>query len=605
MNDVKLPIPWIDQWGAGANAYRDDCFDASLGMALGYMKILGNLTVDDIANLLPPVGGLSCGDGAKVAGWFGVNAQVETLTATSILSHLDAGRVVIPLLLSTDISERQDRGVYQHFWCIIGHTADGLSLYINDPDRLYGTTYGAGMVIPVAEMLKSIADATDITGKTSQGVVIYGQFPVSIDHVAKVLSSGTRVRSQPSLNATVFEGLPAATEVNVLGEAPVPAGSKTDGTYHVWYRCQAPFKGTHVYGWIAGDLLTQVAPPEQPVYMYTTTRLNLRSAMFINPANPTDNVITIMPANTRVRVMPGSQGVPGGIPWVSVTTDSGQVGYCSKAYLSPNFTPPLPKPVGSGVKIGLHFLAGPNTGQFLDAVSQLAAAGKELTSCTIVNDSGTAIEVKKRSPKTFVVYRLEVGNPSDLTYNRGLSRIGLISSCPAGMDAYQFDNELPNSPEYHQGLMDGANQAGIKVCVGNWAVGTCPMQFDPATIAMLAQCARDKHYCAYHAYSSQKEPQGNQDMTFESEWYAMRWLPMLKQVPALMFVFNEYGNFTANFVGIQQMIALMTQFNSMLQPYAANVVGANYWSEGGQFSGWTRSSIDAGLLAFVQWRLAQ
>lgn len=600
MNDVKLPVLWIDQWGPFANAFRDDCMDASLAMVFHYLNIAGNLTVDDIANLLPPVGGLSVEDGAKIAAWFGVDARVETLTSDSIYAHLDAGRVIIPLLLSTDISERQDRGVFQHFWCIIGHTADG-SVYVHDPDRLYGTTYGAGLIIPMAEMLKSIADATDVTGKHSQGLVIYGQFPVSIDHVAVVKSAGTRVRSAPGLNASIFEGLPLSTQVNVLAEAPTPAGSQADGTYHLWYRCQAPFKGTHIYGWIAGDLLAPLSTPEQPVYMYTTTRLNLRSAMALDPAN----VITVMPTNTRVKVAPGSPGVPGGIPWVSVTTDSGQVGYCSKAYLGPNPITPLPNPpAGNGVKVGLHFLSGPNTNQFLSAADTLAKAGKPLVSATIVNDAGTAQRLKVLSPSTFIVYRLEVGNPTSRDYKTGDSRLTLLDSCPSGMDVYQFQNEWGDAPDYYRGLMDAANQRGVKVTVGDWAVGTSPMQFDPPTIAMLNQCAHDGHYVNYHAYSSNKNPQGDHDLTFESEWFVMRWLAIAKQFPALNFVFGESGTFNANYLGSTQTLVLASQLNDMLKGYG-NVRGANFWTYGGQFSGWTRSSLDGALPDLVQWLLLQ
>lgn len=261
------------------------------------------------------------------------------------------------------------------------------------------------------------------------------------------------------------------------------------------------------------------------------------------------------------------------------------------------------------IKIGLHILPGPHTPDLLSMIGRLAHAGRPVPICTVVDDPDLANQIKLLSPKTIVVYRLDRrDNPTPTTSGKAWfdSRVG--DMLKAGQaDYWQFANEwwagIPPTAyaQFYIDLMSECTKIGRHCTVGDWNAGAIEDSDLPALKSMLEQAAAQRHIIDYHAYDSTKLPQGDQDMSFDSQWFDMRWVHWLVAYPSLRILFGECGNNDAKFLGVDQTLKLMQQFNDMLQPYPQALAGS-WWTFGGQGAwGWDQSSDDSILPKYEAW----
>lgn len=137
---MKLKVPYISQWGCGANESRDDCGPACLAMVLSSYGILE--TVDDVfrATGAAPDQLITFKQLIKSAKSFGLDLTSKTLTLETLKTYLANGYPIICLVNYRYMSGRQDKYDGPHFITAIGKTAH--RVIFHDPNRLRGNSYG-------------------------------------------------------------------------------------------------------------------------------------------------------------------------------------------------------------------------------------------------------------------------------------------------------------------------------------------------------------------------------------------------------------------------------------------------------------------------------
>ena len=590
MDDIKIPVPWDDQWGLGANAYKDDCFYAGLMMALQYHQIAAGLTIDMLSSLIPPIFGLSCENGAKVSIIRGLDARVETLTPQSIYDHLAAKRIVIPLVESTAFAEFQDKGVFEHFLVITGHTANG-DFYANDPNRLYGNTYGVGIILPVEAMVNGLAKAIDSNGKTSQGVIIYGRHDMTARTAAMVNNPfGLNVRVGPSTSSAIITELPDKSPIWLIEGNPISQGVYSFGFANI---------PGGAYGWVNLPFTTTDTSTPTPAALdaYTNSGgLRLRAA-----PNTSAAIKRVMDIHTPLTI------TAKGLVWDAVTvgTDSGWAAtqfITQGTYVPPQPAPTPPSPVVGTAQNFVGWFCFPDTPpSFFDMLARLAKAGRAVPIVTVLQDHGMADRIKTISPQTIVIFRYEDGNPGPNDSAQGwFDRLWPYLSQSSLADYYEFANEGMEDGaafvKFYNDLMDIAAQHHIHITVADLAMGngiTAEVQ------QLLGRIASEHHVLNYHQYS-QNSAAGDASMYPDVNDLELRWLPWLIGTVGVFVAGGECGTGNANFMGVDQTIALMKQFNAIMLRYAKFILGGGaWWCLGGHGGfGWDRSSCDAALGAY-------
>jgi lysozyme len=251
-----LDVPLIVQWGSTANTYVMDCGPSCIAMLLSWKGLLGSLTVNALARetaLASSDSGLSCSQVAALGISHGLDCTVEAgLTIERIQAHLAAGRAIVLLVRYGDIKGRQDTGdiTGYHFFVAVGD--DGANILVNDPDRLYGSTWGYRVAVPYAEIDKALANARDTSGLSRSGIVCQGVLAVAVDHQAETFGA-LNLRILPTMGAAVLTTMPGSATVNVLADAAVTANG------YVWVKVQYG----KLVGWCAQMYL--VMPTAYPV----------------------------------------------------------------------------------------------------------------------------------------------------------------------------------------------------------------------------------------------------------------------------------------------------------------------------------------------------
>jgi len=280
-----------------------------------------------------------------------------------------------------------------------------------------------------------------------------------------------------------------------------------------------------------------------------------------------------------------------------------------------SITPPVILPPTSKRNfVGWHILPGPNTSLLEACITRLAQAGKPCPIVTVVDDPQLANRIKASSPKTIVVYRYEdmtnpvAGEAAGTWWDHRAPGELLPSNSNWPPDYYQFANEWGEDWQsftaFYSQLMDIATSHKIRITVYDLPEGN-PNDFDKIHMGILAtKAANLGHVFNYHAYS-QPSAAGDASMYPDVQDLELRWLPWL-QGTNCKILFGEAGLGNANFLGPDNMIARMKEFNAIMLPYSSYIIGGgSWWTFGGEGAWkWDRSSCDSALAAYEAYVMA-
>ena len=236
-------------------------------------------------------------------------------------------------------------------------------------------------------------------------------------------------------------------------------------------------------------------------------------------------------------------------------------------------------------KIGLHLHTGDNAAACVQVYADCAKAGTPISAALVINNAALVNEIKRVSRETFVVGRFGVvGGQDDLPLipnnpeaNRTAGRARFVAryvACAA--DAYQVANEhydkahpawkVAAMGDFYIGVMEAAEALDAIVLVGDFGVGGPEDVHLPLLAPMLARAEVGGHILNYHGYCKP----GSDDITEESEWFAMRWQRIVKDYPTLRVFIGECGGYAKNPPTIMDMLKT---YNAMLAPFW-QVIGA-------------------------------
>jgi hypothetical protein len=178
-------------------------------------------------------------------------------------------------------------------------------------------------------------------------------------------------------------------------------------------------------------------------------------------------------------------------------------------------------------------------------------------------------------------------------------------------------SEVERWANWYMDYMRRASERGARVTFADLAVGNVgtPQAGEPNHLSalrpMLALGEQLGHVFNYHAYS---DPHNPYDMVTGAEWYAMRWLPWVKDYPRLRIVFGEagpidmkFGGPDVGFPGVEQTLEMWQQFQGMIEAAVqrgdlqrGQVIGAAWWTLGVD-PRWTRFDYAPALPALEEW----
>lgn len=319
----------------------------------------------------------------------------------------------------------------------------------------------------------------------------------------------------------------------------------------------------------------------------------------------------------------GAERFESGYTWLPVIVPAtGTVAWVAKEFLSdgsgPIVIPPPPPPPPGKAKIGFHIAGGHPPGNIIEIIQDMHNSGKPLPLILIVNHGWLCKEVKRVSPSTTVVYRPVLWDDNDNPYTRGwvsgewwMNRMWEhIAPYRQWFDYTQLDNEWYVIPSrstadmvpfnnFNVQLMQAANQRGIKILVGNIAVGNLDTWHEPALDGMFKFAAQYGHPFDYHMYGSQEV---NHSMLDRADLYAARWHRWAKKYPNLKFIFGEMGSFHGpRFVNADTTIRQMKESMQLIAPYANQVIGGAWWTLAGEPGGWGPDDFAPAVPAVVQY----
>lgn len=351
----------------------------------------------------------------------------------------------------------------------------------------------------------------------------------------------------------------------------------------------------------------------------TTAALNLRRGYGTDMP-----VIKVIPKDSAVEAEPLVSAVHGGLGWIAVRYQ-GLLGFAASQYVKLASTPAV---IGHPRRVGLHFAGASAPAGILDLASGLHGDNRWITSATICNDAGFLRNFRAVSPRTYIVWRPNVGavDANPLADGQWVDpKVWLekhwaeIEPHRGWFDAVQLANEFYNNQwsvgevqrygEWYAGLAVEADRRGVKVTVGDFAVGVVELDQWQYLDNMLRYAAANGHPLNYHMYSSPKAPY---DMAYEAEYYAMRWLFPAALYPALRVIGGEAGagNWDQGIghMDSARMRVMWAQVDTLIQEAItrraireAQIIGANWFTLAG-FSDWIRFGFD--LAAYKQYMLS-
>lgn len=253
-------------------------------------------------------------------------------------------------------------------------------------------------------------------------------------------------------------------------------------------------------------------------------------------------------------------------------------------------------------------------------LARLAAAGHPVPCVTVVNHDGLPAEIKRVSPSTVTVFRRVQGkddpSPESWGWPSGEDWAGHIehlngyvpgADFTQGANEWFTDNGRPASDfikfrDFALGWMNANTARGRHCTVLDLRPGHLEMNQFEVLRPVFAQAERQGHAINYHAYSSDKQ---NWDMTASAEYFALRWVPWLRDYPRLKIIFGEAGSYNSpRFRDAGTTIAMMQQLQGLLKPYAAQVIGACWWSLAGTPGDWAPDDWASALKAYEAWMMS-
>lgn len=308
----------------------------------------------------------------------------------------------------------------------------------------------------------------------------------------------------------------------------------------------------------------------------------------------TQNILTSLKKDVEV-VLPGGTASCDGIDWLRVITQNKMRGWMAKQYVAV-----------SEKLVGIH-AASRSNGDLLKLAGELSRAGYPIPLVVVISNPGLAEAIKQASPETVVVYRWVAGTDDVNPFNslkpdgtggvqHGRDWFNLLfyrhSQAPHA-DYHQMYNECSFQGNAQSGayadrvaqfeleLMQEADRFGVKVTVGNLAPGCLEEKhLTPLYRNMLSYAVEHGHAFNYHAYTSVND---DRTFAFESEWFAMRWVWLLRDFPTLKVLLGEAGHYHApRERGDADLVDRLNELNLLLQEQSAlgRYVRAAYWSSG-------------------------
>lgn len=335
--------------------------------------------------------------------------------------------------------------------------------------------------------------------------------------------------------------------------------------------------------------------------LVVSERLNLRSGPSIS-----EQKLRLLLAGELVEQL-GCEAVVGGKTWLQIrAAKDGLVGWAVADYLYVPLPPIVPNIRTKAV--GIHVAGSGDIGDLLGVAQRLHWAGTPIPLIVVVSDPGLCQRIKDVSPKTVVVYRWvassEDSGPFDnlkadgtgtvadpyLWYYRLMAR----HSQAIGADFHQMYNECSfggnaqslfyaqRVSDFELALMRRADLDGIKITVGNYMPGVPEQHHIAVMRSTFAYAEAHGHALCYHAYTNR-----DADATFgnAAEWYALRWVPFVKDFPRLKVILGEAGHYNSpRFRGRDDMLRMMAELEGLLMPLrqSGRDVRAAYWTIRGQ-----------------------
>jgi hypothetical protein len=236
-------------------------------------------------------------------------------------------------------------------------------------------------------------------------------------------------------------------------------------------------------------------------------------------------------------------------------------------------------------EIGIHVqgpLRGDQIAALVNGAAYLRSKGKHLC-ITIVNEPGLPVLIKAVDPQALIFYRLVFTDhdPSPLSWDGYWStgyawflKFWAVYKNIPGVDVWIFCNEWISKDwsaeatrrfgEFYKELVDACHSNGVVCTVGDFAVVTPELWQIGILESMLVEAERLGMWLNYHCYSSQKA-EGNTDMAFESEWFAMRWQKYVVKFPRLKVLGGETGNSGGNGLYRPETPRLIVQMADMVR----------------------------------------
>lgn len=263
-------------------------------------------------------------------------------------------------------------------------------------------------------------------------------------------------------------------------------------------------------------------------------------------------------------------------------------------------------------------MAGGNyPGNLLSIIADCAQVGHSVPCAVVVNHDGLPAAIKQVSPETFVVFRRVLSkddpSPADRGWPSGeqwVREFEGLNGFPPGADAYQLcnewftDNGRPVAEftpfcDFYLSLMDAMTRRGRRCTVLDLRPGHLEMDQFEVLRPVFAQAERQGHILNYHAYSS---TQANWDMTADAGYFALRWVPWMRDYPRLRVIFGEAGSYNSpRYRDAGTTVTMMRQLQTLLQPYQSQVIGACWWTLGGTPGDWSGDDWQPALDAYAAW----
>lgn len=237
-----------------------------------------------------------------------------------------------------------------------------------------------------------------------------------------------------------------------------------------------------------------------------------------------------------------------------------------------------------------------------------------------MNEPGLPRAIKAVDPLALVFYRTVYTDhdpsPRDCFWPSGadwFNRFWPEYSQIPGVDVWVFTNEWVNNDwpdadllrlaQFWREMIAEYVRHNVKGTICDFSVGTPSLRAVEILKPVFEEAARQGMYLNYHMYSNQSAL-GNTDMSYQAEWYAMRWQQIVAGIPGLKVVGLEAGNSGGNGLFRPETPACMMQLADMVKPHS-RIVSANWWEITGPGTGWEKDDWTPVLGWYFQWAAAR